>query len=170
MKKTLTTLLTILILTSFIGTASGAVDEGRNTIDPGKSTTYTINFDRGEKVDVVFNIEVERGPNIDVWILDDENYTKYDHNKSFTAIKEKQNMSQWSGNVTFEEWDEYHFVMDNTPEGEAVPPAHPDKGEAQVHFRFERDLESTPGFTIPLLISITVVSTLIYSYHRKKTY
>lgn len=121
MKRFVTILVVVFLAISMI---SGLVNSQQtNQIDvlEGGNVVNSFHLEKGDKLHYEF--DVIEGPAIDVFIMDDSNYQKYDNKEEFQYYDEPSTLGSTSGSGDFEapEDGKYHIVLDGTSAGQANP-------------------------------------------------
>lgn len=96
-----------------------AEESGTAQIDAGEARSFGLEAQGPIRFD--YQAAVAQGPDIDVFILDDQNYQRYQGGEEFTYF-ECSSLGTGSASETCElPAGTYHMVLDNTERGEASP-------------------------------------------------
>lgn len=138
----------------------------QNTIDvvEGGHVSNSFKLEKGDKIHYEF--EVVDGPAIDVFLLDDQNYVKYDNGNEFDYYGEGSKLGATYGEIDFKvpKDGKFYVVLDGTNAGEAKFPADLEIGKATVEYSGHATEESSfPPLMMCLagIISIIVVAVVI---------
>ncbi len=96
-----------------------AEDSGTVQIEAGQARTFELDAQGAILLD--YEASVAQGPDIDIFVLDDQNYQRYQGGEEFTYY-DCSSLGTGSGSGTCElSAGAYHLVLDNTEQGEASP-------------------------------------------------
>lgn len=159
-------LLALAAVLAVAATATAASRTDTVTIDPGAYQPVQIPFNDGPAMKVAYDIEVTEGPNIDVMVMDNANFQKYESGDSF------QYAAGWSdldtGNTdlefTLEEHATWYIVMDHTSEpDDGTQPATVGAESVTARYTVETNvdaetagrniLQRIPGLQVPALLA-----------------
>ncbi len=94
-------------------------------IDPGEHAAIGIDFTSGPASKVSYDVQVEEGPNIDVLVMDNANYQKYQQGDSFSYAEGWSDLDTGNSQMTFtlQEHGTWWIVLDHTgePDGGTAP-------------------------------------------------
>lgn len=116
----------MIVAMSWMPSASAWETEGTDTINEDEYWYQTIRFISGDYLTLSYTITVQNDVYIDVILLNEENFNKYENGLSFTYYVEGTDFTTLYTNVpsiTLYTHDNYYLVVDNTdePPGGAKP-------------------------------------------------
>lgn len=95
-------------------------------------------FSSGEKMDVSVDVVSPSGSQVDVYILSNTEYDKFDSGSPFTAAFERERVSSTDFTFTFPDSQNYYLVIDNSNN------AHPDDaeptGDVTINYEYDNPL------------------------------
>ncbi len=169
--RCVTVLLTLLLAA---GGAVAAEKSGSNTIDEDAFVDITIPFEDGSPMKITYDVTVTDGPRIDVFVMDNANFQKYESNDDFHYVERASDLdvSSTSKSFTLERNDQWHLVLDNTDKGGAQPPQNLQNDPATVQWTVEGQpdvqgtLEQIPGPGV--LLSVAVLAGMGLALARRR--
>ncbi len=123
-KRSLGLVLLLSVITMLAGCSNPvggplAEESGTAQVEPGDARTFGLEAQGAIRFE--YQAAVAQGPDIDVFILDDQNYQRYQSGEDFTYF-ECSSLGTGSASGTCElPAGTYHMVLDNTERGEASP-------------------------------------------------
>lgn len=113
-------LLVVALVVLAAGTAAAAERSDTENIDPGSYAAIPIDFQDGPAMEVGYDIQVQEGPNIDVLVMNNANFQKYESGESFSYASDWSDLD--TGNTdesfTLQEHGTWYLVLDHTSEPE----------------------------------------------------
>lgn len=89
-------------------------DSGETSINKESSMIKYIDFVSGDSKEIKYSVNVTNGPNIDVFLLDKNNFEKYSGNEKFNYLEGScVNVTSYQGNATLREHGKYYLIFDN---------------------------------------------------------
>lgn len=89
-------------------------NSGTSEINKGDNMITYINFVSGDSKQVKYYVNVTEGPNIDVFLLDKQNFNRYSDNEKFNYIPGSGvNVTSYRVNTTLKSHGDYYLVFDN---------------------------------------------------------
>ena len=84
-------------------------------INKGDSMIKYIDFVSGDSKEIKYSFNVTEGPNIDVFLLDEQNFKLYSENERFNYIPGGScvNATSYHGNATLDDHGKYYLIFDN---------------------------------------------------------
>lgn len=96
-----------------------AEDSGTAEVEAGQARTFELNAEGDISLD--YEASVAQGPDIDIFVLDSQNYQRYQNGEEF-EYHPCSSLGTGSGSGTCDLVDgAWHLVLDNTDRGEASP-------------------------------------------------
>ena len=89
-------------------------NSGVTNINKESSMIKYIDFVSGDSKEIKYSVNVTEGPNIDVFLLDKNNFEKYSGNEKFNYLEGScVNVTSYQGNATLTEHGKYYLIFDN---------------------------------------------------------
>lgn len=142
------------------------------SIAAGEYAPIEIQFPDGPAMQVGYEVVVDDGPNIDIFVFDNANYQSYRDGREYEYRSGASDLDTGdsSNEFTLEEHGTWWIVLDNTNEGSAAPPTVGD-GTAQVDWTVRTNVdveEGIRGLPGPGLAAVAVagVGAAIAARHK----
>ena len=109
-------LILIILNLNILGTPSEyKITSGETEIQKGGNMIKYIDFSSGDSKEIKYSVNVSEGPNIDVFLLDENNFEKYSENERFNYIEGScVNVTSYQDNTTLKKHGEYYLIFDNS--------------------------------------------------------
>lgn len=110
------------------GTAREQIIDSREEVPEDEYLVFS--FDANDQVEFEYEYTVRDGPDIDVFLLDDQEFDEFQAGNRFRPYSTVYGTS--GGDTVVLDEDSYRLVIDNTNAGEVAPPTDFDDSVAEI--------------------------------------
>ena len=148
-----------LILPGFVMAES---DSGTDVIEKDYLTAHSLSFLYGDSITITYTVNVTLGPNIDVFVVDSENYLKMSKDEHFEYYGDysKVNTTHTNQTMTFTDFNTYYLVLDNTI-FETYPSKNMVYNSSTVKWTLNWDIEESESGNVCSSVMLLTMSIIL---------